>query len=91
MSERTITMTADGLDSLRTGIITVRVNDSSGRSVVLFPQEVWDSSASRPDDLAVVLSHADLDEIEQEPDGLLVLKLPFGAEDSSYLIRMEAA
>lgn len=70
MTDRTILLTAEGLDSLRTGIITVRASDSDGRPVVLFPQQVWESATSRADDPVVVLSADDLEAIERQPDGL---------------------
>ncbi len=73
MTERTITMTAEGLDSLRTGIITVRATDNTGQPVVLFPQAAWESPMSRPSGPIAVLSNDDLDLIEKEPEGLVVV------------------
>ena len=88
MSERTIVMTDEGLDSLRTGIITVRASDNTGRPVVLFPQQAWPSERRPAPVPSVVLSAADLDLIEQQPEGLVVADV---TRTTGWTIRMEAA
>jgi hypothetical protein len=87
VSERTITMTDEGLDSLRTGIITVRAEDSEGRPVVLFPRGAWFPDRSAPNlSLSAVLSFADMDLIESEPEGLVVADV---TGTTGWAIRMD--
>ncbi len=72
MTDHTILLTADGLDSLRTGVHTIGTVDSHGRRVCLFPLAVWDSPASRPLTLIAVLTPRHLDLIELDPEGVTV-------------------
>lgn len=89
MSDRTITLPRAKFAHLRAAEY-VWWDDDAGREVLLYMQD------ARPDDIydgaiVVELTPAVLDEIEREAEGLLVFKLPFGAEDSSYLVRMETS
>lgn len=88
MSRCTITLTGEGLDSLRTGTIAVRTRDSLDREVVLYPQGAWKPPMYRPGGLAAVLSDADLDLIEHDPVGLVVGD---ATRTTGWMISMEAA
>ncbi len=87
MSDRTITLTGFAMRSLRAGHEIV-VTDSEKRLVAVCPDGATSEATDEP---VVRVTPANLDEIEREPDGLLVFRLPFGTEDSSYLLRMAAS
>ncbi|WP_433730881.1 hypothetical protein ACQP2Y_21250 [Actinoplanes sp. CA-051413] len=71
MSERTITLSRAAFDKLREGRITIRLADSGGRRVAVFPQRVWPSARVPALQPSVVLNPADLDLIERDPEGLV--------------------
>lgn len=71
MSARTITLPRVALDKLFEGRSTVRLADSEGQLVALFPQQVWPSARVPALQPSLVLSSADLDVIEQDPVGLV--------------------
>jgi hypothetical protein len=58
-------------DKLCEGRSTIRVADSGGRRVALFPKRVWPSTRVPALQPSVVLSTTDLDLIEA-PEGLIV-------------------
>jgi hypothetical protein len=72
MSAHTITLFRAAFDKLREGRATVALADSAGQRVFLFTKRVWPSDRPPAPQPSVVLTDADLDLIEQEPEGLVV-------------------
>ncbi len=84
MSERTITLSGFAMHSLRLPHEIV-VTDDDGRQVAICPDGAVSEATDEP---LIRLTAANLDEIEREPEGVLVFKPPLGTDDSNYLIRM---
>jgi hypothetical protein len=72
VSERTITLPRVAFDRLRESRATFALADSEGQRVFLFTKIVWPSDRHPGPQPSVVLSPADLDLIEQQPEGLVV-------------------
>lgn len=72
MSERTITLPRAAFDKLREGRTTVALPDSNGQRVFFFTKSVWPSERVPAPQPSVVLSAANLDLIEQQPEGMVV-------------------
>nr|WP_221374465.1 hypothetical protein [Actinoplanes polyasparticus] len=86
MSAPTITLFRAAFDKLREGRATVALPDSEGRRVFLFTKRVWSSDRIPAPQPSVVLSDADLDAIEREPQGVPVTD---AASTGSWRIRLE--
>lgn len=69
MTARTITLPRAAFDKLSEGRTTVRLADSEGVLVFLFPKRVWSSDRVPAAQPSVVLSTADLDLIGRDPAG----------------------
>jgi hypothetical protein len=69
VSARIITLPRAAFDKLREGRTTIRLADSEGQRVAVFPQRVWPSARVPALQPSVVLSPADLDLIERDPVG----------------------
>jgi hypothetical protein len=76
---RTITLSRAAFHTIRRGRSTVRVADSEGQRVALFSQQVWPSTRVPALQPSVVLSRADLDLIDQQPEGLVCAATAGGA------------
>jgi hypothetical protein len=87
VSDRTVILSGFALRSLRLPHEVV-VTDTDGALVAICPDGAVSEATDEP---LIRVSATDLDEIEREPEGLLVLKVPFGAEDSSYVLRTAVA
>ncbi len=72
MTAPTITLFRAAFDALREGRHTVSLPDSDGTRVFLFTRRVWPSERPLAPQPSVVLSQADLDLIEKDPEGLAV-------------------